>query len=455
MICSSAGNFTDNIDYSLPHILCVSGGRDSVFMLHSLFPCLDRFKSPPEIVHFNHGLRKDSGRDEKFVRDLAEKHTLKIKVFQIDVKKFSSRQGTSVEDAARILRYSCLEKYSAEKKEKGVIFTAHTATDQAETVIFRIINGTGPSGMRAIRRSRPLKSGWTLQRPILDIKTSEIEEFLRKNKISYRTDKTNFDISIPRNFIRHKVLPLLKKLNPSLEGNIARSVDVFTQEDDYLQTQAKELLSRLNLKEENEKIIIELKGIISYNKPLLRRILRAAAPVDMDFELTGQACEIALADGCTRRIDIGSGWQLRKDYGKIIFEKPAAPAKPFCYELGGNTKLSVSEAGIRVAADIVDGVPEIQADPFTEVFDAREIDVSRIKLRSRRPGDRIKLMGGGGTKKVKDILIDDKVSLEKRGRVCIFEYADKIIWLAPQRRSSHWPVDKNTEKALVLRIFYE
>ncbi len=455
MPLSPSGNFTGNIDFSLPHILCISGGRDSVFMLHCLSCCLDRFKKPPEIVHFNHGLRKNSCKDEKFVCSLAEKHNLKIKVFKIDVRKFASENSLSLEDAARILRYRRLEEYSSSKKEKGIIFTAHNATDQAETVIFRVISGTGPSGMRAIRRRWQLNSGWILERPVLDITSAEIEKFLKENKIACRTDRTNFDTSIPRNFIRHKVIPLLKKLNPSLEASIARSVDVFTCEDEYLQNQAEQVLSRLNVKEERGKTIIELKDIISYNKPLLRRILRKVSPVELDFEKTAQACGIALADGCSKSIEIGGGWQLRKDYGKLIFEKPTSPAVPFCYILGGDKGLSVPEAAARVTSEIVDGAPDIPEDSSTAVFDARDMDAAGIKIRSRRPGDRIKLMGGGGTRKVKDILIDDKISLEERNRVCVFEYEDNIIWLAPVRRSSHWPVEKNTEKALILKVVYE
>ncbi|MGM0568192.1 MAG: tRNA lysidine(34) synthetase TilS [Elusimicrobiota bacterium] len=447
--------FTDKINYSLPHILCVSGGSDSIYMLHTVARKKTNFKSPPEIVHFNHGLREQGYQDEEFVQKQGKKFSLPVKIFRLDVKKYSRENKCSIEEAARILRYESLEKYTSFKKEKGFVFTAHTLSDQAETIIFRLISGTGSGGLRGIRRTRLLNSGWTLSRPMLGISSHSVKNYLKRKNISYRQDESNYDLSIPRNFIRHRVVPLFKKINPSFEKNIQQSVDILSLEADFMDKQAEKIIASLKPRKEKNKIIVELKKIISYNKALLRLIIRKISPVDMGFSLTRRATGLLFSPGCRKSIDIGRNWKLRKDYEYLFFEKKPPEKVNFCFKIKKEGELFIDEIGVKIIPRIIEGKINISPEKNQEVFDLKNIDPEKIIVRSRRPGDKIKLMGGGGRKKIKDILIDDKISLNKRRRICVFEHEGNIIWLAPLRRSSHALKEKDTKKALSLKVVYK
>lgn len=210
------------IDFDSPLILCVSGGKDSVCMLDLVMSHKNRFSYLPEIVHFNHGLRYKSKSEEKFVAGLAAAYGINCNIYKIAVKEYAARNSLSIEEAARILRYEKLSAHTSIKGGTGCVFTAHSASDQLETVIFRIAKGTGRSGLLGIRKEIKLSSGWRIMRPLLDVSASRIMDYVRRNRLKFCTDKSNFNLNIPRNFIRHRITKNLRKINPSIEESIVR-----------------------------------------------------------------------------------------------------------------------------------------------------------------------------------------------------------------------------------------
>ncbi|MEA3506844.1 MAG: tRNA lysidine(34) synthetase TilS, partial [Elusimicrobiota bacterium] len=199
----------DITEFDRPLIVAVSGGKDSVSLLDMVMQFKKKFTILPEIVHFNHGLRPESKDEEEFIMSLGDEYGLEVKIFKFDIPFFKKEHKLSTEEAARKLRYRTLKEYSSAKKTVGNIYTAHTAGDQAETILFRIITGTGRTGLAGIRTHMKLDSGWIVKRPLLDITTEEIENYALKNKIKYVTDSSNFDLSIPRNYIRKNIIPSL------------------------------------------------------------------------------------------------------------------------------------------------------------------------------------------------------------------------------------------------------
>lgn len=217
-------------------IVGVSGGADSVALLH----CLNSIKSETGIslyaCHINHNLRgEESLRDENFVRRLCENLDIPLTVFSIDVKE-GLEKHESLEERARKLRYSCFEKLCEEKQAK--LATAHTASDNAETVFLNILRGTGTKGLSGIP---PVRGN--IIRPLIRCTREEIEEYCTVNGLSYITDSSNLSDDYTRNRIRHHLIPLLKDFNPSLFTAVSRMTSAVYDDNIYLEriaTEAKE-----------------------------------------------------------------------------------------------------------------------------------------------------------------------------------------------------------------------
>ncbi len=440
-------------DFTVPLILAVSGGKDSVSLLNMVMKFFQKFKSPPEIVHFNHGLREESKKEEDFIISLGKKYKVKVKIFKLNTIEFKEQNNLSVEEAARRLRYRTLFEYTKNKKNKGNIYTGHTAEDQAETLLFRVFTGSGRTGLTGIRDILPLDSGWKVMRPLLDISSDEIREYVENNGIKYLTDKSNFDIAIPRNFIRHKIMPLVKRLNPSAVRNIKKLTDILKAEEDFLKREVKKRFKEIKIKREDDKIYIELNSIISYNKWLIRRLIRNISPVDLDYNRINLIEELIDKEGALRYIELGNGWKAGKVYGQLVFEKERPQFSEFFYKVSPGDKVNISFAGITLKTAAV-GLKDIDYSlPNTEYFDMAALDLNNIWVRTRRVADRMSLFGMEGTKKIKDLCIDLKINLRERNRLLIIGSGDKIIWAAPYRRSAQAPVSSTTER--ILKITYD
>ena len=238
-------------------ILAVSGGPDSVCLLDILSKLQKKYALNLIVAHVNYGLRgRDSKLDEKFVRGLAEKYGLKILILKPKIKKTS-------ENELRDIRYDFFEKLRTEKKYE-VIAVAHNADDQVETYLMRLIRGAGLKGLSAMR----YKSGHVI-RPLLEIKRQEIETYLKKNKLPWRTDKTNLGTAYLRNKIRHRLIPYLEKnFNPRIKDTILSEVKSIAEDLDFLDQQAKKAYRN----PEN----LNVKKILDLHPSLQKRVLITA-----------------------------------------------------------------------------------------------------------------------------------------------------------------------------------
>ena len=204
-------------------LVALSGGPDSVFLLHFLNKYSKKFKISLAAIHINHGLRgKAASSDENFCKILTKKLGVRFYSVKRNVKALAKKLKVSTEEAGRLIRYEEFEKLSA-KEGFTKIATAHIADDNAETVLLNLIKGTGLSGISGIPYSRG-----KIIRPLLVLTKEEIVQYLKFYKIDYRTDLTNLQSEYERNFLRNEIIPLIKKrLNPSLENTLLKSSEVF------------------------------------------------------------------------------------------------------------------------------------------------------------------------------------------------------------------------------------
>jgi tRNA(Ile)-lysidine synthase len=441
-----------SIDFEKPLILCVSGGKDSICMFHLVMSHRYEFKNLPEVIHFNHGLRKESRAEEGFIKKLCEKYSISCKIFKLNVKEYAANEKLSPEEAARLLRYKALTDYTNKKGNTGYVFTAHTASDQLETIIFRLIKGTGRSGLAGIRKKLDLPSGWIVRRPILQATTDEIMQYINDNDIKFCTDKSNFDVNIPRNFIRHRIVKFFKNLNPSIEKSITKEVSIWSQEEGYLNKEVNRVISEINVEKKGSRIYVALDEILNYNNWLRRRVLKRLSPVELNFNKTDALVEVIFKTGSSSYIELGGGWNARKEYKSLVFEKAAPELKCFEYSVIPGKDLYISEIKKMVKMELIENYIDPVPERNIEIFDADKLNINDIKVRSRKKGDKIEPMGVGGIKKIKDIYVDLKLPLAQRNNMAVFVDGKSVLWAAPYRRSSIAPITEQTKRVVRMEI---
>lgn len=218
-------------------VLCaVSGGRDSMALLHLLSALAGGIGFQVAAAHFNHQLRDSAGRDEEFVRDWCREHGIPFTRGQGNVREFAKREGLSVEDAARSLRYAFLRE-AAEDLGADRIAVAHHRDDNAETLLLHLIRGAGMRGLGGIP---PVRGN--IVRPLLEAGRDEIDAYIAKNALPFVEDESNQDPSYARNRLRLEVLPLMEQIAPGCAGRIAAAAALVREENEYIQKEADELL---------------------------------------------------------------------------------------------------------------------------------------------------------------------------------------------------------------------
>jgi tRNA(Ile)-lysidine synthase len=289
-------------------ILCaVSGGADSVCMLHLLKSMAEKLHISVAAAHFNHMLRGDeSDRDEEFVRSLCEDLNVPFYSGRGDVAKFARENSMGTEEAARKLRYDFLFK-TAEEIGAQKIATAHTADDNAETVIMRIARGTGLKGLCGIPPVRD-----NIIRPILTVTRQEVEDHLEKYGLPHVEDSTNLSDDYTRNKIRHLVMPVLREINPQVSEAVASMTELLRQDESFLEREAEAALKRFP----GERLPV--KELLELPEPVLRRVIMARAGENLNKVHVESILSLLRTGGPSAELSI-PGKTLRREYGDIIF----------------------------------------------------------------------------------------------------------------------------------------
>ncbi|HAJ96556.1 MAG TPA: tRNA lysidine(34) synthetase TilS [Ruminococcus sp.] len=249
-------------EHGIHHVLvtcALSGGADSVCLLYCLNAVAEKFHLQVSAVHVQHHLRgEESQRDELFCRQLCEKWNIPLQVVPVDVRGLAEKKKISVETSARECRYSVFSAC-----ECDYVATAHTASDNLETVLFRVARGTALQGLCGIPAIRE-----KFIRPFLNVSRIEIESFLQEKKIAFVNDSTNFSDDYSRNFIRHQIIPAVKKLNPSCEQNCFRMTETISQDADFLELSAQNAYAECFHPESRS-----LKFLQNYHPAIRRRLI--------------------------------------------------------------------------------------------------------------------------------------------------------------------------------------
>jgi len=373
-------------------LVAVSGGADSTALLLAL----RRLGCRLHVAHLDHGLRPESDADAEFVRELSARLGLSCTVARRDVAAYRGRHKLSPEAAAREVRYAFLRE-TAERVGAQAIFVAHTANDQVETFLLRLIRGAGPAGLSGMKP----KDG-QLCRPLLGVWREEVEAFLKEHGQEWREDATNSDPAFLRNRVRHELLPLLVSLNPGVKEVLRREAEAMADRQREIEA---EVFRRLGLNA--RQIASALEG-----KP----------------------------------VTVGGG---------IRVEPPRPPARPSKIDQRLPVPGMVHLAGvgiIRSKGVLVNGWP--QSERGVEYVDL-ELLGGELRLRSWRPGDRFVPLGMEQPKKLQDFFVDERVPREHRARVPLLVSGDAIVWVVGMRIDGRFKVTPSTTRALRLQFVPE
>ena len=273
-----------------PVILMVSGGADSMALLHmAVTEPLDLgdsaglariVKERLHVLHVNHLLRgEDADADQRFVQETCNSLGVPCTALRVDVAKLAQERDGNVEDVGRRVRYDAARELAQKlcveqgvSRQKAKILTAHTADDRAETFMMNVMRGSGMSGLASIPRHRGL-----IYRPLLDYTHDQLKDWLKARGLDWHEDATNTDTHYLRAYMRHNVLPLLKARNPMLVQTVCKIADLMTDEDDYLEAKAARKLRQITLRKNESSLVLDALKLSSTDVVIARRVVRIVA----------------------------------------------------------------------------------------------------------------------------------------------------------------------------------
>ena len=441
-----------------PLVLGVSGGPDSLSMLHAFHRLPPSLGLRLHVAHFNHGLRaRESDADAEFVQEQASTLGLPVTVEKQDVKSRVSGHSGSLEEKAREARYGFLARVAREVNAIGVA-VAHTADDQAETVLMHILRGAGLRGLRGMPQVLEVEGVFTLFRPLLGITRAQTEAYCRALGLAPRIDHTNLEPVTLRNRIRLELLPELRHYNPRISESLLRLAESAALDISYIDPEVEEAWARVGT-ETAEGVSISRIGLSGLHPAIRRRaLLRAlesASGGPVDIEGVHVASLESLLHGDTGgEAHLPKGIHALLGYESIVLSRAATPPP---------TPLPIEEQPIAVPGKSVVGPWIIEAEILESVPETRDpdplcahLDFDRLPgafaVRRRRDGDAFTPLGMSGSKKLQDFLTDAKVPRESRDSVPIVVSGGRIVWVAGHRLGEEVKVTPETSRVLRLRV---
>ena len=403
------------------YALAVSGGVDSMVMLHKFATFSPRLKF--FVVTVNHGIRAEAADDCQFVADYCKKLGVECRVIKVDVPAYCEEHKVSVETGARILRYQVFDSLEAD-----YVCLAHNADDNAETVLMHILRGSGAKGASGIR-----EINGKYFRPLLQLTRREIEQYATEHGVPYVTDSTNAETKYTRNFIRHKVMPLLEELNPSAKQNILEFAKNIAQDDCYLDKLAD--ISTVQFGQNSARIPIQL---LRQPSPIAIRLLikvfnRLGVFYDIEKVHFGEILRL-LGNSGGKSVNLPHGLVATNDYDYITIEK--------------QTEKSTENFHISFAIGKTEtplGVVEVSSEPIENAlrFDPSKLPKNCV-FRTKRQGD-VFTKFGGGTKSLKKYLIDKKIPQRNRDSLLLLASGNEILVVCGVEISDRVKVDDGAQ----------
>ncbi|HEY78306.1 MAG TPA: tRNA lysidine(34) synthetase TilS [Dehalococcoidia bacterium] len=439
-------------------VVAVSGGADSVCLLHALLSLKERLGITLHLAHLNHQLRgAESAADADYVAGLARRLGVPATIERRDVKAYQDRQRLSLEEAAREVRYGYLAEV-ARSLSTGCVATGHTRDDHIETILMHLIRGTGPRGLRGLRPQSEWRSGGlgvTIVRPLLGLGREETAEYCAHHRLAPRLDTSNLSLSPLRNRIRQQLLPLLRSYNPAVDEALQRTARLAGDDSAFMDEEAGRRWGEV-VQKQGDIIILDREGFgrlpLALKRHLLRAVIESLVDSVRDIEMRHiDGVLAALGKPAGRRLDLPLGLTFAIEYDRFLIGRDTTALCPFPVldadaplKVPGETRLP----GWRVRTTVM-SPKAITSD--TDGFQAY-LDLDRsgtgLVVRRRRPGDRFQPLGMSQPKKLNEFMIDARIPRHWRPRIPIVSSSAGILWVVGWRIDERVKVTAATRRVL-------
>lgn len=455
-------------------LVAVSGGPDSIALLHLLRMLAPEKRLRLGVIHLNHGLRGAASDSEAdFVRSVATALRLPFFVEKADVNAFRKTHRLSLEEAARQVRYDYFHKAAAAHQYDKVAL-GHHSDDNAELVLMNILRGSGPQGLSGIPPVRVSR----FIRPLIDLNREDLKHFLAENDIPFILDASNEDRRHRRNQIRHELIPLIRRnYNPDIMQSLSRLAAIMRDENHWIDGLAEKVFSECILDRERDCLILSVDRLTALEPPLLRRVLRKTLfEIKRDLRRIRFSHIDAIGDlllggpnevPVKKEIHLPNRIRVQRSGLRLILrmtpktsgktETPSDPA--FCHfnyqiaEQNIDSTLDLPEINARMRFSVLteSSLPNLPFSPTSAYFDLDAL-IFPLVVRPPQPGDRFKPLGLGGAQKLKAFFINQKVPMIQRRRCPLLLSGDAIIWIAGHRTAEIGKVSDKTQNILKVEL---
>ena len=458
-------------------VAALSGGPDSICLLRVLCALKAERKLEITAVHVHHGLRSSADDDESFVRDICAEWNVPLRVYHYDVTREAAMRGMSLEEAGRAVRYEALEDVRS-KTASRVIAVGHHMDDQAETILWNLIRGSGVRGLSGMAPERD-----NIVRPLLCVRRQEIEAFLSREGIPFCTDETNSENDYTRNKIRNVLIPKLEaEYNAQVRTHIVQAGDAVRKMADYFEKAGREAFLRcvtvsreqVAAGEEIQLTVLENaygKEDDAIQEYILHLAIEKAAGSRKDIGHRHiEAVKELFGLQTGKRIDlpygllaerIYSGVRIRKSEGANLNrnqgDEGPITEDPVCFPISCRNGDAKAPGGCPLQTSVItlaapgEWQKYTKENAYTKCFDY-DIIKHDLCVRNRMPGDYLVIDETGKTQKLKDFFINEKVPKEKRGQILLLTEGSRILWIQGYRMGANYKVTDRTGRVLQVTV---
>ncbi|NMB33172.1 MAG: tRNA lysidine(34) synthetase TilS [Clostridium sp.] len=440
-------------------IVGVSGGADSICLLHILHTLKECMQIELTAVHINHMLRAGEAlEDERYVERICAVLDIRLEIVRIDIKKSAQKQKISLEEAGREERYKTFN-LMADRYGAGRIAVAHNKNDQAETVLMNIIRGSGLNGLQGMEYKRG-----AVIRPLLGVERSAIEGYCKKHNLNPRIDSSNLESIYTRNRVRLDLIPYIDHLfKTNITNSINKMARLIKDDNFFIEQQIDQIYNEAKLDGDGVGISLDIKVLKKHPIAAAKRIIRnAIGGTKGDLKGIGSkhiesVVELAIAGRTGAVIQLPKGVRAAKSYNilKIYIEGEQEKNPIFNKKIQIPGTVFIDEINKHIDAGIVDGVldtknfTETGDGGITQFFDYEKIG-GPIYVRHREEGDVFKPLYSIGTKKLKEFFIDNKIPRQTRDSIPLISKGREIVWIIGYKISDKFKVTENTKTVLRL-----
>lgn len=454
-------------------VIGLSGGPDSVCLFHILYLLRQELEFTLHAVHINHKLRPGAAdQDQGYVEELCTGLNIPLHTFVFDINKIAKERCISSEDAGRQMRYQAFYQVANSiHVEKGVnvkIAVAQNLNDQGETILMRIMRGTGTDGLSGIEYSRQGEGQSVIIRPLLDITRREIEEYCSENKLNPRIDLTNLEPIYTRNKIRLELIPYMQEhFNENIMMALNRLSKISKEDKEYMYQVVDGIMTEFAVKEDdlesgNSYIKIPVDVLLKQHTAIRHRLMiRLFESIGLTKDISWIHLENAdklLMEGKTSTsTDFARGYSIRISYHMAEFyKKEEEPELNIEYPIIINGTTHIHELNGLLEVTLLKRKEWENQDARGRTcsccisYDSIEKSGSKLKLRTRRQGDYICPMGMKGKKKIQDLFVDEKIKKRERNRIPLLCLDNEVIWVIGARMSENYKILEKTKHVLLL-----